>query len=107
MVVGGILLLLPLLLWPMMVLVVAVGGIRCLVRFDLMFVTIFKTFPVYALVAVLTLIGVVGPGLLPLGEGMGVAVALMVVEVYANIFVMRAIGLYYHHFKGRFAWSWG
>ncbi len=106
-VLGGLLLLLPQLLWPMMVLVVAVGGVRCLVRFDLMFLTIFKTFPAYALVVVLTLVGVIGPGLLPLGEGIGVAVVLIVVEVYANIFAMRVIGLYYHHFKQRFAWSWG
>jgi predicted Zn finger-like uncharacterized protein len=104
---GGVLLLLPQLLWPMMVLVVAVGGIRCLVRFDLMLVTIFKTFPAYALVVVLTLIGVVGPGLLPVGEGLGVAALLIAVEVYTNVFAMRVIGLYYHHFKKGFAWSWG
>ena len=34
-------------------------------------------------------------------------VALVLVEVYVQIVAMRAIGLYYHHFKQRFAWSWG
>ena len=30
-----------------------------------------------------------------------------VVNVYCWIVAMRCIGLYYHHFKSRFAWSWG
>jgi hypothetical protein len=38
---------------------------------------------------------------------LGVGALLVVLEVYANIFTMRVIGLYYHHFKERFAWSWG
>jgi len=28
------------------------------------------------------------------------------VTVYFDIVLMRLIGLYYHHFKDRFAWSW-
>jgi hypothetical protein len=29
------------------------------------------------------------------------------VEAYATIVAMLVTGLYYHHFKARFAWSWG
>ena len=29
-----------------------------------------------------------------------------VLQLYAWVVVMRVIGLYYHHFKDRFAWSW-
>jgi len=33
--------------------------------------------------------------------------ALVPIEVYFTIVAMRTVGLYYHHFKERFAWSWG
>ena len=29
------------------------------------------------------------------------------VGLYFEIVALRAIGLYYHHYKDRFAWSWG
>ena len=29
------------------------------------------------------------------------------IAVYFEIVAMQVIGLYYHHFKDRFAWSWG
>jgi predicted Zn finger-like uncharacterized protein len=119
----GVILLLAMTLWPMMLLVVAVAGIRGLVRFDLMVLTIIKSFPAYVLVVVLAYVGVVAPALLSagvltlvsedaegaglIGAALGVGAALIVLEVYANIFTMRVIGLYYHHFKHRFAWSWG
>jgi prepilin signal peptidase PulO-like enzyme (type II secretory pathway) len=103
----AVLLLIPMLLWPMMLLVVALGGIRSLIRFDLMMLTIAKTFPAYALVVVFAYVGVVGPALLPEDVGLAAWAALLAVEVYAGIFTMRVIGLYYHHFKNRFAWSWG
>ncbi|MCH8853592.1 MAG: hypothetical protein IID41_13210, partial [Planctomycetes bacterium] len=32
---------------------------------------------------------------------------LQVLELYFWVLVMRFIGLYYHHFKSRFAWTWG
>lgn len=106
-IVAGLLLLAPMTLWPILVLVVAVGGVPCLARPDLIFATIFKTFPAYALVVILTFAGVVAPGLLPDETSMGVQALFVVLQVYANIFTMRVIGLYYHHFKVRFAWSWG
>ena len=36
-----------------------------------------------------------------------VDVVLTLVKLYCWIVAMRCIGLYYHHFKSRFAWSWG
>jgi predicted Zn finger-like uncharacterized protein len=119
----GAILLLAMMLWPMMLLVVAVGGIPGLVRFDLMMLTILKSFPAYVLVVILAYAGVVGPALLSavalaaaaegtegaglLGAALGIGAAFMVLKVYANIFTMRVIGLYYPHFKPRCAWAWG
>ena len=39
-------------------------------------------------------------GLVAIGAG------LYVLSTYASIVSMRIIGLYYHHFKNDFAWSW-
>ncbi|MFQ5805250.1 MAG: MJ0042-type zinc finger domain-containing protein [Phycisphaerae bacterium] len=116
----GTILLIAMAVWPMMLLVVAVGGVPSLVRFDLMALTIIKTLPAYILVVLLAYVGVVGPALLlawrlssaSVGEALSIAVLgpglfFIVLQVYANIFAMRVIGLYYHHFKQRFAWSWG
>jgi len=119
----GAVLLITMSFWPMMVLVVALGGMRSLIRFDLIAITIVKTFPVYVLVVLLVYAGVVGPslvvglirdagaddasGLGRSGTGLGAEAALLVLMVYTNIVTMRVIGLYYHHFKHRFAWSWG
>jgi len=116
----GAILLVAMAIWPMMLLVVAVGGVPSLVRFDLMVLTIIKTLPAYILVVVLAYVGVVGPALLlawqlstaSVGEALSISVlgpglVFIVAQVYANIFAMRVIGLYYHHFKQRFAWSWG
>ncbi len=132
----GLLLLLSLATWPMLVLVVAVGGIPGLVRIDLMVRTVIKTLPAYVVVVLLAYLGMAvpelvlgyvvetvsqsatasaggasgaasggaGPDLLTL---LGVQVLLTPVVVYFEIFTMRVIGLYYHHFKHRFAWSWG
>ena len=38
----------------------------------------------------------------------GIASLLVVgISLYFEIVAMRVIGLYYHHFKHRFAWDWG
>jgi predicted Zn finger-like uncharacterized protein len=117
----GLILLFAMTLWPMMLLVVAVGGMRSLVRFDLMVLTMFRTLPAYILVVILAYIGVVGPSLLValgwvavnpdestrFGLLFAVAAFGVILQVYGNIFTMRVAGLYYHHFKHRFAWSWG
>ncbi|MCG3130800.1 MAG: hypothetical protein FLDDKLPJ_01573 [Phycisphaerae bacterium] len=106
--------LLGLFLWPMMLLVAGLGGLFALVRVDLIAITIARTFPAYLATVVMIygafflsalggsfLAGRPGTSMLALG-----AVMLMV-SIYLDVVAMRAIGLYYHHLKDRFAWSWG
>lgn len=102
--------------WPMVVLCVALGGFAALGRPDAIVVTLVRTFPVYLLTAII----VIGADLLKTvfqgvmrPDGSGGLVAFMVlrglsigVEVYFEVVAMQAIGLYYFHFKRRFAWSW-
>lgn len=100
--------LLGMFIWPLLVLCVALGGFATVSRVDLMVVTIVKTFPVY----LLTVAIVFGTSfILPMIEfapGGLLGTALIVgIELYLEIVALRAIGLYYHHFKDRFAWSWG
>ena len=113
--------------WPIVILCIAMGGLATLYRFDLIVLTIIRTFPVYALTLML-MFGAVflhhmllefasthvanktasqaGAGAALGLETVFVAVATGV-EVYLDIVLMRLIGLYYHHFKAKFAWSWG
>lgn len=102
--------------WPMVVLCVALGGFAALGRPDAIVVTLIRTFPIYLLTAII----VIGVDLLKdvfqgamRPDGSGGFVAFMVlrglsigVEVYFEVVAMQAIGLYYFHFKHRFAWSW-
>ncbi len=110
--------------WPMVALCIALGGFSALSRIDLIVVTIAKTFPVYLLTILLmfgavalqhVLTGVVGAKLTPqtvqsTGAAFGTTLVLGIIirglEVYFDIVLMRLVGLYYYHFKGRFAWSW-
>lgn len=107
-----------LLLWPIAILVVAIGGITDLARVDLIVRTVIRTFVPY--LAIFLLVAV--------AFGMKVGIALLVshasssgsiqvnslvvhvlmlgVQIYFDIVTMRIIGLYYRHFKDRFAWSW-
>ena len=114
------LLLLSMAAWPMMILVVAVGGIPGLIRFDLMLMTVIKTLPAYILVMVLTWVSMIVPSfitdaMLPSDDGevnlsvevFAIPALLIAIETYAQIVTMRVIGLYYHHFKRSFAWDWG
>ncbi|MHC5035592.1 MAG: zinc ribbon domain-containing protein [Planctomycetota bacterium] len=103
--------------WPMVVLCVALGGFASLVRVDLIVVTLFKTLPMYILTAMFVfgakLLGTYLAFKLPQSYTSGIAVYfmghLMVagVGLYFEIVALRVIGLYYHHFKHRFAWDWG
>ena len=103
--------------WPMALLVVAVGAVRSLVRMDLILTTIIKSFPAYVCTVVLTYVALALPmiyavvGLAATEQSDVAAVVIGIflsgVEIYATILAMRVIGLYYHHFKHRFAWSWG
>lgn len=103
--------------WPMIVLCVVLGGFATLSRLDLIVVTLVKTFPAYLLTAVI----VFGADLsstfitrhVPRSGGDVVFAYFMWhliatgIHAYFEIVAMRVIGLYYHHFKDRFAWSWG
>jgi hypothetical protein len=110
-------------LWPVLVLVIACGGPLAVFRLDLILMTIVKSFPAYVLMVSIVMIAIaisfwqslyeaivgdsifVGPwnlGRFFLTMGM-----TNLVGTYCFIVVMRAIGLYYHHFKSRFAWDWG
>ncbi len=105
--------------WPMTLLVVAVGGMPALVRLDLMVRTILRTLPAYCVVVLAVLAGLLVPGLIggmvmPEDAQQQDASALLLLSLimaplslYGKVFAMRAVGLYYHHFKARFAWSWG
>ena len=101
--------------WPMVLLVVAVGGFAGLGRVDLILATIARTFLPY--VAVCLLVGATA-GLNTYSDGLVAAtlgrrggwivascVAAMM-KAYFGVASMRIVGLYYHHFKHRFAWSW-
>jgi hypothetical protein len=114
--------------WPMVVLCVALGGFASLQRLDLILWTILKTLPVYLLtlglmlgavflqqgltnlaggsLAAQTRTGAASPVQL-LGGAMLLGVLITGIEIYLDIVLMRLIGLYYHHFKERFAFSWG
>jgi hypothetical protein len=103
----AVLLLLGLFLWPMTVLCFALGGVSCLGRLDLLVVTIAKTLPVYLLTVLLVNgVDLIVTFFTPDGPFSGPTFLHRVVQVYADIFAMRVIGLYYAHFKRRFAWSW-
>lgn len=101
---------------PMLILAIAVGGATTVVRYDLMIRTLARTLPAYVLVCAITLLAFGAEWLvehyLPSFSGPGrSALALnilgVIVGLYLKIVAMRAIGLYYHHYKNRFAWSWG
>lgn len=110
-------------MWPIVVLVVAIGGVGGLFRPDLIAQTIIRTLPAY-LITVLTVYLAMGlnivaevvaesvdpdPDHVPqwLATMILLPLLLKFVAVYLTIIAMRTIGLYYHHFKTRFAWDWG
>jgi hypothetical protein len=113
-------------LWPMFVLVVAVGGSGALTRIDLMVQTVQRTWRAYVLTAAIvyasealvlgvgilqrTVIqarGATGPLAMFTSEMLLLTLAGVIIEVYTTIVAMRMIGFYYCCFKERFAWSWG
>lgn len=106
---------------PIMLLVVAVGSIGSLARVDLMAATIMRTAPGYAILLVVGLAAgfsevalnyLLAPdddavAKMGLGSWLGASFAVMCATVLVSVFQMRVTGLFYHHFKSRFAWSWG
>lgn len=122
-IITGVLLLGGYFVWPILVLVIAVGGsVRGLFRVDLIARTIARSLPAYLLTVLIVyatwgldlgfgmLLDAVRAGRpLPLGGLPSVLVlgpVLLIVELYSTIIAMRAIGLYYRHFKHKFAWTW-
>jgi hypothetical protein len=101
----------------MLLLVIAIGGFSSILRMDLIAKTIVRTFLPY--LAVVTLFAATW-ALETYAEELAVKVTgggfqkLWITNVvsalaaaYFSIVSMWIVGLYYHHFKGRFAWSWG
>jgi hypothetical protein len=96
--------------WPILALCVAVGGFETIFRIDLMIVTIYKSLAIYfftagaifitAVVQIFTVIAALHLG------AVGI-IFMMLIILYLEIVALRMIGLYYHHFKTRFAWNWG
>jgi len=111
-------------IWPMIILCISLGGFSVICRPDLIILTILKTFHVYAF-TLLLIIGVTFlqmelEGIIigkiatsPITTNSGVFTSILLLEilitgvtVYFEIVLMRLIGLYYYHFKHKFAWSW-
>jgi hypothetical protein len=114
-----VLLCLGIALWPIVVLCIALGGFDVLYRADLIVLTIVRTFPAYVLTLALMFAAVLLSAVLETGSkgalagqgragGWALAHVLTVgLGIYFDIVLMRLIGLYYHHFKHRFAFDWG
>lgn len=103
-------------LWPMSLLLIALGGVSSFARPDLILITLVRTFVPYlftcifsGLATVLFWFALAGAEFTPGAEKHPIAMVCLfeLASLYAWVVVMRFIGLYYHHFKQRFAWSWG
>jgi len=112
------LLILGILLWPMVVLCVAIGGLGALVRIDFMLITIVKSIDGY--VATLIILGaaiavnlsiekfLASAGGTSFSADAIISDAIKIgLNLYFDIVVLRIIGLYYRYFKNKFAWDWG
>ncbi len=107
-------------LWPVFLMLFAFGALNMIHRVDLIFATIFRTIvPYLSLWLMLLLVGFLStlPWLgdilddlninitLPALPDLGLAgkIIYLILDVYFSIVSMRLIGLYYLHFKRRFA----
>jgi hypothetical protein len=108
-------------LWPIVILAVALGGMTSVYRIDLILATVFRTFLPYlatfllvaaafvAQVAVNAAIASGGTGTMTARLSANKLVLMLLglgATAYFSIATMRIIGVYYRHFKHRFAWSW-
>lgn len=99
--------------WPMVILCIALGGFSSFLRPDLLLKTFVRSrvgyFLTLAMLAgAISLQASVRDALVSLGTGSFLNSMLFVgIKLYTDIIVMKFIGLYYHHFKHKFAWSWG
>ncbi len=106
--------------WPISILCMTLGGIGSLIRIDLMALTVIRSLHgyVFTLCFLGCAIGIewaIGSALANSGTGAGGSfsdkiignLARAGVNLYIDIVVLRIIGLYYRHFKNKFAWDWG
>lgn len=96
--------------WPILALCVAVGGVESVFRLDLMVLTIFKSMPAYFFTATgMFFVAGLQLGLTFADIEWGIMGLFLMrgVMIYVELVALRMIGLYYHHFKNQFAWSWG
>lgn len=108
-------------LWPIMILVVALGGMASVYRIDLILATVFRTFLPYLATCFLVAAAFaaqVAVNAAIMSGGINTMTAMLSANklilmllglgatAYFSIATMRIIGLYYRHFKHRFAWSW-
>lgn len=102
-------------IWPLLALCITLGGFSTFGRPDLIVTTLVRTVGPY----VLTVALVVGADFLGwlvstslagdagiFGGNFVVRFVAVGVAVYFEIIALRVIGLYYYHFKDRFAWAW-
>lgn len=105
------------LLWPIAMLLTAVGGLSCFWRIDLIAISIARSLVPYLTACGMTALALwladlaaeaaVAHNTLFGGSVVATVCILAIVTVGCWLVAMRCIGLYGHHFKGRFAWSWG
>ncbi len=111
-----------LLFWPMCILVVALGGLSMLPRFDLAVVAVSRSPGPYLLVCVLVLVSVAPlwaaraylAGLAPVAiadmltpGALALRGAVIGLQTYCMLACTRLVGVYYQHFKNDFPWSLG
>lgn len=103
--------------WPISILIMSLGGIGCFLRPDQILLTVARTYLPYLVTCAVTGLAFAATWMLHFslssvtaslgGNEWAIATVLWLANVYFLIVAMQCIGLYYHHFKGRFAWSWG
>lgn len=112
-------------LWPMVLMVIVIGGFGFLWRVDLLLLSLWNTLGAYLVTVLIVAICVAGwlatqhflspslPAAMQAGDSAGLAQAVVTrflasgIDVYVAIVATRAIGLYFFHFGHRFAWDWG
>lgn len=103
--------------WPMFFLMVTLGSYSALLHLPLMVITIKRTLLAYGVAVVFMLLSIAFKGLalsgfqiwarsMPLHKALLLCAFLVFLDTYLTLVAMRVIGLYYRHFKSRFAWSW-
>lgn len=120
--IGVVLCLLGIALWPIVALCFAIGGVGTITRVDLMIQTIIRTFPAYISLLAFIYGSTILQGVFEtwvqgkalaganmqnfMGRALLLNMGLAGVTVYVELVCCRLVGLYYHHFKKKFAWSW-